>query len=279
LGRRPRSRLRLIRKKGLLMNEEQTLDLRGTSLRILRAGRGEPVLFLHGGAGFEGLGPALRTLSQRNECIAPQHPGFGGSAVPPWLDRVADLANFYLDLIAQQGLRGVHLVGHDLGGWIAAEMAVRNTSALSSLTLVSSQGLHVPGVETADVFLGNHEQVLRKTLHDPALVKQLLEAPQTEKDAEVRIRDREIAARLTWQPRGHDPHLAKWLHRIDIPTLVVWGELDQLLPPAIGQGWRERISGAELAVIPQCGHAPHLERPDAFAQAFQAFLSSRRSAA
>jgi pimeloyl-ACP methyl ester carboxylesterase len=260
------------------MIDEQTVSVRGTALRTVRAGRGEPLLFLHGGAGFEGMGAALRKLSERHDCIAPQHPGFGGSPVPPWLDRVADLANFYLDFIAQQGLRGVHLVGYDLGGWIAAEMAVRNTSALRSLTLVGSQGLHVPGTETADVFLGSYDQVLRNTIHDPAVLDKLLATPVTEQDSEVRIRDREIAARLTWQPRGHDPHLAKWLHRIDIPTLVVWGELDRLLPLAVGEGWRERVPGAELAVIPQCGHAPHLERPDAFAQAFQAF-SSRRSAA
>ena len=85
--------------------------------------------------------------------IAPEHPGFGESDTPDWLDTIEDLAYFYLDLLEQLKLSGVHLVGLSLGGWIAAELAVRSTQRLASLTLAGAAGLRCPGVEQIDPFL------------------------------------------------------------------------------------------------------------------------------
>ena len=81
--------------------------------------------------------------------IVPEHPGFDDSDTPDWLDTIHDLAYFYLDFLAQLDLDRVHLAGVSLGGWIAAEMAVRDTSRLASLTLVGAAGIHVPGVPAA----------------------------------------------------------------------------------------------------------------------------------
>ena len=124
---------------------EQMLELRGTRIRVPRGGSGPPLIFLHGASGHVGWLPFLDQLSQRFDVIAPEHPGFGVSDDPKWLDRPADLAYFYLDLIEHLNLDGVHLVGTSLGGWIAAELAVRNTSRLASLTLVCAVGVTPKG--------------------------------------------------------------------------------------------------------------------------------------
>ncbi len=254
-----------------------TVQVRGTALQLMRQGDGSTVLFLHGADGAVNLAPARQAFGAAYRTLLPVHPGYGGSALPAWLDHTADLANFYLDVIAQERLGPVHLVGHDLGGWIAAEIAVRNSSVLASLTLVAAQGIHVAGVPTVDVFLRTDEQLANDTYHDPALAARLLAAAAA--TDETGIREKEVTARLTWSPRGHDPHLAKWLHRVTVPTLVVWGADDRILPPAYGEAWARQVPGARLVTLPDCGHAPHLEQPRAFAAAFDTFVSSARSAA
>ncbi|VCU68227.1 Lipase 1 precursor [Pigmentiphaga humi] len=240
--------------------ETSTLRIRDTALRVARGGSGRPLLFLHGPGGLAESEPALRALAGHYDCHAPEHPGYGGSAVPAWLDNIRDLANFYLDYLAQQQLSDVHLVGYDLGGWIAAELAVRNSHALATLTLIGAQGIHVPGAPGVDVFLRTDDDLVRDTYHDTALADAILARTPTEEQLDQAVRDKEITARLTWQPRGHDPDLAKWLHRIAVPTLVVWGANDRILPVEYGRSWRDRIARATLAELSDCGHAPHVER-------------------
>src|SRR5439155_9691274 len=110
--------------------------------------------------------PCMAKLAQRFDVIAPEHPGFGASDTPPWLDTTGDLANFYLDFLDQLDLRGVHLVGSSLGGWVAAELAVRNSTRLASLTLIGSAGIHVDDVAQVDTFLTNEEQRIRDLFSD-----------------------------------------------------------------------------------------------------------------
>lgn len=235
------------------------------------------VLLLHGSDGNESLLPLQQALGTQARCLLPVHPGFGGQAVPSWLDNVADLANFYLEFIAQQGLTDVHLVGVDLGGWIAADMAVRNGTALASLTLVGALGIHVDGVPVVDVFLRTDEQLIADSIHSAALAEQLVQAPRSAEQEEIAIKNKELTARLTWQPRGHDPHLAKWLHRIGTPTQVVWGAQDRILPLAYGEAWCAQIPGAQLVTLADCGHAPQTEKPAELAAAIAQFTSPARS--
>src|ERR1700758_1697545 len=127
------------------------IAVRGCRIRLMRGGAGEPLVYLHGASGAAWL-PVLQKLSQKFDVIAPEHPGFGESDTPDWLDSIHDLAYFYLDLLAELRLERLHLVGNSLGGFIAAELAVRNTARLASLTLAGSAGLYVPGVEQMDTF-------------------------------------------------------------------------------------------------------------------------------
>ena len=146
-----------------------TILLDGCNMALMRAGSGPPVLVLHGGSGASAWLPYMAKLAEMFDVIVPEHPGFGASDTPDWLDNIHDLAYFYLDFMDRLDLRQVHLVGLSLGGWIGVELAVRDTARLASLTLVGAAGIHVNGVEQIDPFLRTDEQRIRDFFHDPKL--------------------------------------------------------------------------------------------------------------
>jgi pimeloyl-ACP methyl ester carboxylesterase len=257
----------------------QPIAVRGCRIAVRRAGSGPPMLILHGAADAATWLPAMAELAADHAVILPEHPGFGASDTPDWLDTIPDLANFYLELLDQLDLVGVDLVGHDLGGWIAAELAVRNPRRLASLTLVGSAGIHVKGIAQLDPFLRNDEQRIRDLFHDPKRADALVERLRGPAHEDVELKNQTTTARLTWQPRGYDPHLAKWLHRIAVPTLLIWGAHDRLFPTDYALAFQKLIPNAKLAIIPDCGHLPHVEQRGAFVAALADFLQGRRAAA
>jgi pimeloyl-ACP methyl ester carboxylesterase len=255
-------------------HSEAMLDVRGTRIRVLRSGSGAPLIFLHGASGHVGWLPFLERLSQRFDVIAPEHPGFGVSDDPPWLDRPSDLAYFYLDLIGALKLDRVHLMGTSLGGWIAAELAVRNTSRLASLTLICAVGILAnDGAPMDDMFRMSAEENARRFYFDPDRVRRRLNGLASA-DPGMLVRNRSTVVRLAY-PHFVNPELGKWLHRVDVPSLLVWGANDGLVPPRFGEAYRDRIPGSTLVAIPQAGHAPFDEQPDAFLAAFDDFLKRR----
>ncbi|HEX4112135.1 MAG TPA: alpha/beta fold hydrolase [Stellaceae bacterium] len=260
------------------MQSTDTVRSNDTEIRVWRGGAGAPLLFLSDANIGAAWLPFHDRLAERFDVILPEHPGYGGGDAPAWLDRVADLANFYLDLLAQLELSRVHLVGAALGGWIAAELATRNTARLASLTLIDPWGLRVDGVTGIDPFASTDEQTLRDLFADAKTadlqVARIL-APEGE---DALLKGKMITAKLAWQPRLHDPHLTKWLHRIDVPTLIGWGEQDKLLPRAYGAAWRAAVPGARLVTISGAGHLPHAEKPDESAGMITDFIAQQRAA-
>lgn len=250
------------------------VTVRGCRIRLMRGGAGDPLVYLHGASGASWL-PFLQTLSQHFDVIAPEHPGFGESDTPDWLDNIHDLAYFYLDLFAELKLSGAHLVGNSLGGWIAAEIAVRSTAHLASLTLAGSAGLHVPGVAQVDSFLVSDEERLRAFFHDPKKAREMIARVLNPDEEDAALKNRTTVAKLSWQPRSHDPHLHKWLHRIDVPTLLIWGDTDRLFPKEHALAFQAAVPGAKLVVIPKCGHVPQIEQPDAFVAALASFIGAQ----
>jgi pimeloyl-ACP methyl ester carboxylesterase len=248
----------------------------GCKVQMLRGGKGAPLLFLHGGGGAGVWFPFFQKLADRYDVIMPEHPGFGRSDTPEWLDNVGDLANFYLDFIKQLGLRDIHLVGHSLGGWIAADLAVRNTSALRSLTLMAPAGIHVAGVPKGDIFLWTPEQLVRGLVADPALAEMILKMVPDDAERQRQMKNMLMLAKVGWQPRFYNPDLRKWLHRIDRPTLIVWGDSDKVIPPPYGPAYRDLIPGSKLAVIPNCGHLPHIEKTDEVLAAVTKFFEEAK---
>jgi pimeloyl-ACP methyl ester carboxylesterase len=256
-----------------------TMAIRDCRIRMMRGGSGSPMLFLHGGGGMGIWLPCMATLAKTFDVIAPEHPGFGESDTPAWLDTISDLANFYLDFLEQLDLRGVHLVGSSLGGWIAAELAVRNATRLASLTLVGAAGIHVEGVEQVDTFLSGEEQRIRDLFYDPDLAEAVIASSERPELEDAALKNRTITAKLSWQPRSHDPHLRKWLHRIKVPTLLLWGADDRLFPKDYAFVYQQLIPGAKAVVLPECGHLPHVEKGDQFAAELEAFIGAMRIAA
>ena len=256
-----------------------TISIRDCRIRLMRGGSGSPLLFLHGGGGMGIWLPCMARLARQFDVIAPEHPGFGDSDTPPWLDTIGDLANFYLDFLDQLDLRGVHLVGSSLGGWVAAELAVRNATRLASLTLVGAAGIHVKDVEQVDTFLSNDEQRIRDLFHDQELAEAVIAGSERPELEDAALKNRMTTAKLSWQPRNYDPHLRKWLHRIKVPTLLVWGDQDRLFPKEYALAYQRLIPGSKLSIIPHCGHLPHVEKGDEFAAELATFIGAMRIAA
>jgi pimeloyl-ACP methyl ester carboxylesterase len=242
----------------------------------MRRGKGTPLLFLHGAGGAVWL-PFMDALSDQYDVIVPDHPGFGRSDTPEWLDQLSDLAYFYLDFIETLGLDHVDLVGHSLGGWIAAEVAVRDTRRLRTLTLIAAAGVHINGVPKGDLFLWTPEQRARNLFCDQRFAEQRLAQSLTEEQLDIALKNDLATANLAWHPRFHDPQLRKWLHRIDVPTLVVWGDNDKVFPRPYGDEYQRLIKGSRLAVLPSCGHLPHLEKADVFVDLFKSFATEHAS--
>jgi pimeloyl-ACP methyl ester carboxylesterase len=247
----------------------------GVSLEIEERGQGRPLLFLHAGEGLRPNRPWLDALALSHRVIAPHHPGFGGSALPDWVGTVDDLAYLYLDLAAELGLRDALLVGNCFGGWIAAEMAVRNTSRFAGLVLADPLGIKVGGIldrDITDMHGIPRAQFMRLAWADPARGEvDYARLPDTELAGIAR--GRESLAVFGWKPYMHNPRLRRWLHRIDIRTHLIWGEQDGIVSLSYADGWKREIAGATLETIPDAGHYPQWEQPDAFAKRVGAFAA------
>ena len=254
---------------------ETKIDVRGTGIHLRRGGSGEPMLFLHGASGVAGWIPTFQALSETHDLMVPDHPTYGLSDEPDWLDSMDDLAMFYLDFLDQMDLNGVHLVGNSLGGWLAMEIAVRNSSRLKSLTLVGTAGIRIAGKPIADIFMMDPHDLVREIYVDQSIADNILGMELTEEQVDIQIRNRVATARLGWQPRLFNPNLRKWLHRIDVPTHVIWGDTDKIVDPVYAAEFGRIIAGSEVTMIEQAGHLPHVERPEPFVEAVSGFIQAK----
>jgi len=252
---------------------ETSVTLHGCKIHVLRGGAGAPLVYLHGAGGGGLWLPFMEDMSRKFTVLAPEHPGFGRSDTPDWLDGIHDLAMFYLDFLAAEKLDDVHLVGSSLGGWLAAEMAMFDSSRLATLTVIGSAGLFVPGVKKNDIFLWSAEETARNLFHDQAMAETAAKLAVDPAGEDARMKNRYITARLAWQPRFYDPLLMKWLKRVKLPTLVLWGENDALMPKEYAAAFKKRLPQAQLEIIPECGHVPQLEKKDLFTERLTRFIA------
>ncbi len=253
------------------------VSVNGIQIEMMERGEGRPLLFLHPGIGIEPDAPILHRFAAHARLIAPTHPGFGGSEAPKSFDSVDDLAYFYLDLIHALDLADVALVGVSLGGWIAAEMAIKSTAQISHLVLGNPVGIKVGSREhrdVADIFAMTETEFLDLAYFDPDVGKRDYKA-MPEEQVRNAARNREATARYAWSPFMHDPKLKGRLHRIRIPTLFLFGTHDRILSEGYGQAYCAAIPGARFERIERAGHFPHLEQPDEFAEKLFAFIARK----
>jgi len=257
----------------------ERIDVSGTSIEILTKGTGQPLLFLHPAHGLDPADRFIDRLSQQYRVIAPMHPGFGDCVLSEGITTVDDLVHFDLDLIEQFDLRDAVLVGASFGGWVAAELATKGTGRFSSLVLLDTLGAKFGDRETRDILdicvtpiddlpatLFADAEIGRQALGD-------LEFPAMSEAAITRFaRNREALVQFGWAPTLYNPKLKQRLHRIDIPTLVLWGSEDRVVPPTYGQSFAHEIAGARFESIPDAGHYGFMEKPDAYADRVLDFL-------
>lgn len=254
-----------------------SLTVNGIRVDLIERGTGKPLLFLHPAVGLDPKAPVLDGLAAKAHLLAPTHPGFGASDQPPSFDTVDDLAYFYLDLLDARDLRDVTLVGVSFGGWIAAEIAVKSTARLARLVLANAVGIKVGSRETrdiVDIFAIPEQEFNERAYSDPSRAARDY---KTMPDDAVRAvaRNREATARYGWSPYMHDPKLKGRLHRIRIPTLMLWGTDDRILSESYGRAYAAAIPGARFEPIAKAGHFPHIDQPDAFARHVLAFAEGR----
>jgi pimeloyl-ACP methyl ester carboxylesterase len=231
-------------------------------------------VLLHGFAPVASDAPFLDDLAQDAEVVAPTHPGFGHSTRPADFDTVYDLVHLYLGLLDRLPYEKVTLMGCSFGGWLAAEIAVTCSHRVGRLVLVDALGIKVSGPATPDIldiFNTSPAEVRRRSWHDPARW-----APDFDEMSDAALvahaRNREALCLYAWQPYMYNPQLRRWLGRIGVPTLVLWGASDGVVSPAYGRAYAASIPGARFELIDGAGHHPEIEQAKMFVDRVVAFL-------
>lgn len=218
------------------------------------------VLYLHGGAGPRTIVGLAAARSEHAYGIAPTHPGFDGTPRPDRFDTVADLADAYLDLLDEFDLTGVMLVGSSVGGWIAAEMALRdNHGRIESLVLLNAVGIHANGPDQVVDTRGLAPTEMSALSFANAAFRPDYASFTDEQRAAMAANQKTLAV-YGGDAFTHDPKLRRRLHRIAIPTLVVWGEHDGIAPIGYGRDYAAAFDNGHFVPIPDAGHFPHIEQ-------------------
>ena len=255
----------------------ETVEVAGTKLRLVKGGTGEPLLILHDEMGHPGWLRFHEALAQHNTLYMPSHPGFGESERLDWIMNMRDMAGWYLEAVDDLGLGQVNVVGFSLGGWLAAEMATMCPQQFKRLVLVGAPGIRPPVGEIFDMFLVVAKEFITAGYLDPASVqeyRQVCPDDPTPEQVEAWEAAREEACRLSWRPYMYYPAMPHLLRRLkSLPTLIVWGKQDAIVPLSVGEVYRDSIAGSRLAVLDNCGHHPEIEKSDEFVRLVQGFLS------
>lgn len=239
----------------------EALSVNGVRVVMLTAGTGEPLMFWHGAGTFHGFDFAL-PWTERYRVMIPFHPGFGESGDDPAITGMHDYVLHYLELLDQLGVAEVNLVGFSLGGFMAASFAIEHAHRLRKLVLVAPAGLKVPGHPMVDIFRLPPEEVPSYLVTNMAVLAPHLPVQPDVDFMAARYREMTSVARVAWE-RLHDPKLPRWLHRLRLPVLLVWGEQDRLIPPGQAQAWAKLIPEARLRSFAGAGHLVLDESPAA----------------
>lgn len=254
--------------------QRSAIMIAGCEIEVHEQGSGDPLLYLHPGGGFRPGDPFLPLLSVNRRLICPSHPGFGRSALPDWIDNVDDIAHIYLELMDRYGITRTDMIGCSIGGWIAAEMATKSPERFGKIIFVAPVGVKTgpaDKLDIPDIFVMSPTELPKIMFHDPA--KFVLDPSKlTEEELTIHVRNREALALLVWEPYMHNPKLPHRLHRITSPTLFMRGESDGLVSAQYLDAYARLVPDARLLTIPEAGHGPQVEQPQAFAKTVLEFL-------
>ncbi|HEX4204849.1 MAG TPA: alpha/beta hydrolase [Ktedonobacteraceae bacterium] len=237
---------------------------------------GRPVLILHGGGGPQTVAGIAAGLS-RAHVIVPTHPGFEGEPRPEWFNSIDDLAFAYLELLERLNLRDVLVIGSSVGGWIASEMTLRDTSRrLRGLVLVNGVGIQVDGHPVPDVSTLAPEKLAALSFHNPAAFR-IDPSTITPEQIAARKANTETLYVYDRQRLGGDPKLQRRLRHVIIPVLVAWGESDRVADLEYGRVYAQAFPNARFEPIPEAGHLPQIEQPERLLTLVRKFSISTRT--
>ncbi|MCS7015091.1 MAG: alpha/beta hydrolase [Gemmatales bacterium] len=256
--------------------EKTFVELPGRRVQLWHGGEGVPFVYLHSGLGETTWLPFHDTWAKDFHVFVPAHPGFAESTGIELIDTIDDLALHYVELFDKLGLDAVCLGGVSLGGWLAAEFALRWPERVHRLWLADAPGLWSDEYPYADLFRYVQEPAkLRELLfHDPRgamatmIIRDLKE--MNEETFVAAYRALRTLARLTWE-RPYNPKLSLRLGRIRCPVLILWGESDRLIPPVYAELYARSIAQSRAEILKNCGHLPMFEQEAAFVQLIRDF--------
>ena len=256
---------------------ESTIHVGGTGVTLMRGGAGRPLLVLHEELGHPGWLSWHAELAHDHSLLMPVHPGFGALPRADWISTVRDLAGFYSRMLRDMALGPVDVIGFSLGGWIAAEMAAADSHQFRRMALVAPMGLRPPEGEIMDMFVVTARAYLNASVRDSASVPEfasLYGGRESAEQFEAWEDARAESARLAWKPYMHNPSLGPLLEGVSgLPTLIVWGRDDGVVPLSAGHRYNQAITGSELAVFDECGHRPEIEQTAQFVSLVGRFLA------
>ena len=257
-------------------------------LEVLRRGAGSggaKLLLVHGINPVSPRAPFLDLLAEHGEIIAPSHPGFGNSPLPVDFDTMYDLVHLYLGVLDAVPADKVTMLGFSFGGWIAAEVAVSGHRKLDRLVLVDPVGVKLGGREERDIahlFNTSPDELNRRAWHDPARRPEgsygvgwhtAIGEAMTDSEMVTLARNWDSLCLFAWRPHMYNPQLKHWLHRVSVPSLVLWGASDRIVTPDYGRAYSRMIPGARFAILEGAGHHPELEQPRAFVDQVARFIN------
>ena len=260
--------------------QEHTLSVwRGQiQSRVKVAGQGPPLVYLHGAAGLM-WDDFLEGLSQTHTIYAPEHPGTSPGdpdAIKP-LDDLWDLVLYYYELFDGLGLESPAVVGHSFGGMVASEIAATDPRRVSKLVLLNPIGLWRDDAPVKNWMVMSPDDLGKELFSEPdgPVARRVLaepEDPEERMTAKIQgIWNLGCTGKFTWPIP--DKGLSKRLHRVQAPTLVIWGQQDGIVPAIYAQEFADRISGARSVIVERAAHMPQLEQLDQVSQLVEDFLA------
>ncbi|HVZ75474.1 MAG TPA: alpha/beta hydrolase [Polyangia bacterium] len=253
----------------------QSLNVEGignVKITFTERGEGRPVLLLHGGAGPLSVVPWAEAFARTRPArvITPTHPGFMGTPRPEALADVGGLARVYEALVRQLAPTGATVIGNSIGGWIAAELALRAPNLVDKLVLVDAVGIELPGHPVADPFALSLEALMNLSYHDP--VRFRIDPSKLTPQQQAAF-GANRAALETYAGGPMDAGLRARLAALTRPTLVVWGEADRVADVDYGRAFAAAIPGARFQLLAGTGHVPQIETPELLAETIWPFIS------
>ena len=260
----------------MIKSAEETVRVAGAQLAMVKGGSGKPLLILHDELGYPGWMTWNETLGHERELFIPLQPGFGKTPKLEWVRTYRDLAGFYSQVLRELKLDPVDVIGYSAGGFIAAEMVAADPRIFSRMVLVGPMGIKPTEGEIMDIFPITMRTHLRATVADPHGTPEFLKlygGEMTPEQFEAFEDARAESARIGWEPYMHNPALPYLLRGTKVPTLLVWGTKDRVVPRGCIDEYKKAIPGAQVATIEGAGHRPEIENSSEFVKIVSRFLS------